>query len=315
MNRPDPTRERWQPLRIGLTDLFYYDHEEFAFRDGRLLLRGNNGTGKSKVLALTLPFLLDGELSSHRVEPDADPNKRMEWNLLLGGEHPHPERLGYTWLEFGRNGDAGPEFCTIGCGMKAVRGRGISAHWFFLTDRRIGEELALVDHTGVALGADRLAEELGTRGTVHRRQRDYRRAIDERLFGLGEQRYGALIDLLVKIRQPQLSKRPDERSLSTALTDALAPLDQGLLHNVAEAFRALEDDAAELQGMIETREASERYLATYRAYARHRCARPRRCSTASAASSPTPSSTIRTPSPSSPPRTTGSPRCAPSRPS
>jgi uncharacterized protein (TIGR02680 family) len=268
MNRPDPTRERWQPLRIGLTDLFYYDHEEFAFRDGRLLLRGNNGTGKSKVLALTLPFLLDGELSSYRVEPDADPNKRMEWNLLLGGEHPHPERLGYSWLEFGRCGDDGPEFCTIGCGMKAVRGRGISAHWFFVTDRRIGEELALVDHTGVALGADRLAEELGTRGTVHRRQRDYRRAIDERLFGLGEQRYGALIDLLVKVRQPQLSKRPDERSLSAALTDALAPLDQALLHNVAEAFRALEDDAAELQSMIETRDASERYLSTYRAYAR-----------------------------------------------
>jgi uncharacterized protein (TIGR02680 family) len=268
MNRPDPTRERWQPLRIGLTDLFYYDHEEFAFRDGRLLLRGNNGTGKSKVLALTLPFLLDGELSPYRVEPDADPNKKMEWNLLLGGEHPHPERLGYSWLEFGRCGGDGPEFCTLGCGMKAVRGRGISAHWFFVTDRRIGEELALVDHTGVALSADRLAEELGTRGTVHRRKRDYRRAIDERLFGLGEQRYGALIDLLVKVRQPQLSKRPDERSLSAALTDALPPLDQALLHNVAEAFRALEDDAAELQAMVETREASERYLATYRAYAR-----------------------------------------------
>ena len=99
---PMPARERWQPLRLGLVDLFYYDQEEFAFRDGRLLLRGNNGTGKSKVLALTLPFLLDGDLSSHRVEPDADPNKRMEWNLLLGGEHPNDERLGYAWLEFGR---------------------------------------------------------------------------------------------------------------------------------------------------------------------------------------------------------------------
>jgi uncharacterized protein (TIGR02680 family) len=268
MSSPQPTRERWQPLRIGLTDLFYYDHEEFAFRDGRLLLRGNNGTGKSKVLALTLPFLLDGELSPYRVEPDADPNKRMEWNLLLGGEHPHPERLGYTWIEFGRLDGGGPEFCTIGCGMKAVQGRGITAHWFFITDRRIGEELALVDHTGVALSADRLSEEIGTRGSVHRRKREYRRAVDERLFSLGEQRYGALVDLLVKIRQPQLSKRPDERSLSAALTDALPPLDQALLHNVAEAFRALEDDAAELQGMVDTREASERYLHTYRAYAR-----------------------------------------------
>jgi uncharacterized protein (TIGR02680 family) len=268
VSRPHPARERWQPLRLGLTDLFYYDHEEFQFRDGRLLLRGNNGTGKSKVLALTLPFLLDGELSPYRLEPDADPNKKMEWNLLLGGEHPHSERLGYTWMEFGRLGGDGPEFFTIGCGMKAVQGRGISAHWFFVTDQRIGEDLALVDRTGVALGADRLVEELGTRGAVYRRKRDYRRAVDERLFGLGEQRYGALVDLLVRIRQPQLSKRPDERSLSAALTDALPPLDQALVHNVAEAFRALEDDAAELQGMVETGEASERYLATYRAYAR-----------------------------------------------
>ena len=120
--------------------------------DGRLLLRGNNGTGKSKVLALTLPFLLDGELSSHRVEPDADPNKRMEWNLLLGSEHPHDERLGYAWLEFGRRGENGAAFCTIGCGMKAVKGRGIAAHWFFVTDQRIGKDLALIDATGVARG-------------------------------------------------------------------------------------------------------------------------------------------------------------------
>ena len=268
MSLPEPARERWVPLRIGLEDIFYYDHQEFHFRDGRLLLRGNNGTGKSKVLALTLPLLLDGELSPHRVEPDADPNKRMEWNLLLGGEHPNPERLGYTWLELGRRGDDGPEFLTIGCGMKAVSGRGITAHWFFITELRVGAQLSLVDHTGVALSAERLAEALGQRGTVHRRKRDYRRAIDERLFGLGEQRYGALVDLLVKVRQPQLSKRPDERSLSAALTDALAPLDQALLHNVAEAFRALEDDAAELEAMTEAHEASQRYLATYRAYAR-----------------------------------------------
>ena len=115
---PQPERSRWQPLRAGLVDVFYYDQEELRFRDGRLLLRGNNGTGKSKVLAMTLPFLLDGELAPHRVEPDADPSKRMEWNLLLGGEHPHPERLGYTWLELGRRDDDGvAAFCTLGCGL------------------------------------------------------------------------------------------------------------------------------------------------------------------------------------------------------
>jgi uncharacterized protein (TIGR02680 family) len=282
---PQPERERWRPLRAGLVDVFYYDQEEFHFRDGRLLLRGNNGTGKSKVLALTLPFLLDGELSPHRVEPDADPKKRMEWNLLLGGEHPNPERLGYTWLELGRrDGDGSALFCTLGCGLKAVTGRGISSHWFFLSDQRVGEELVLVDSARVALTRERLEEALGARGTVHRTARAYRRAIDETLFGLGEQRYDALIDLLIKIRAPQLSKRPNERALSDALTGALPPLDQALIADVAEAFRGLEEDRDALTAMVEARDAATGYLDTYRHYARIACRRraapPRRAQTA-----------------------------------
>ena len=114
---PHPSLSRWQPLRLGLVDLFYYDHEEFAFRDGRLLLRGNNGTGKSKVLALTLPFLLDGDLSAYRVEPGRGPEEEDGVEPLLGGDFPNADRLGYTWIEFGRltrGFHAG--FCTIGCG-------------------------------------------------------------------------------------------------------------------------------------------------------------------------------------------------------
>ena len=161
---PAPCSERWKPLRAGLVDMFYYDAEEFWFHDGRLLLRGNNGTGKSKVLALTLPFLLDGELAPHRVEPDGDRQKKMEWNLLLGGKHPNPERLGYTWLEFGRRAaDGTAEFRTIGCGLKAVAGRGIARHWFFVTTQRVGEDLHLLPaepgsaHQGKAARGDRRA--------------------------------------------------------------------------------------------------------------------------------------------------------------
>lgn len=282
---PQPERERWQPLRAGLIDIFYYDEEEFHFRDGRLLLRGNNGTGKSKVLALMLPFLLDAELSPHRVEPDADPKKRMEWNLLLGGEHSREERLGYTWLELGRRDTDGQAlYCTLGCGLQAVSGRGISKHWFFLSDQRVGEDLALVDgSTGGALGRERLEDAIGAHGMVHGTASAYRRAVDETLFGLGEQRYGALIDLLIKIRAPQLSKRPNERALSDALTGALPPLDQALIADVAEAFRGLEEDRAALTAMLEAREAAERYLSTYRDYARIACRRraapPRRTQT------------------------------------
>ncbi len=271
---PTPTRTRWQPLRVGLVDVFYYDVEEFPFRDGRLLLRGNNGTGKSKVLALTLPFLLDGDLSPHRVEPDADPKKRMEWNLLLGGEHPHPERLGYTWIEFGRIDEAGDaRYTTLGCGLKAVAGRGIARHWFFVTDRRVGADLddgglRLLDSTGAAIGRDRLADALDGRGTVHDSARAYRRAVDEALFGLGEQRYAALIDLLVQLRQPQLSKRPSEKALSRALTDALPPMDQAMVADVAEAFRSLDEEKDQLAVMVAAEHAAGAFLRHYRRYAR-----------------------------------------------
>jgi uncharacterized protein (TIGR02680 family) len=277
---PHPARERWQPLRAGLVDLFYYDQEEFRFRDGRLLLRGNNGTGKSKVLALMLPFLLDGELSPHRVEPDADPKKRMEWNLLLGGAHPHPERLGYTWLEFGRlHEDGTAEYRTIGCGLKAVAGRGIARHWFFVTSQRIGRDLSLIDATSTALARDRLADALGEHGTVYDKAREYRRAVDEALFGLGEQRYAALVDLLINLRAPQLSKRPNEKALSNALTEALPPLDQAIIADVAEAFRSLEEDRDALAAMTEARDAADSFLGHYRRYARvasrRRAAQPR----------------------------------------
>ena len=266
---PTPSSERWKPLRAGLVDMFYYDQEEFWFHDGRLLLRGNNGTGKSKVLALTLPFLLDGDLAPHRVEPDGDRQKRMEWNLLLGGKHPSPERLGYTWLEFGRRGaDGTEEFRTIGCGLKAVAGRGIARHWFFVTSQRPGAELQLLPDSRVPLTREKLREEIGQHGFVYDRAADYRRAVDEHLFGLGPHRYEALVNLLIQLRQPQLSKKPDEKLLSRALTEALPPLSPGLVTTVAEAFRGLDEERDALRSLAEAQEAATDFLGHYRRYAK-----------------------------------------------
>ncbi len=129
---PEPLRERWQPLRIGLVELFHYDSEDFWFHDGHLLLRGNNGTGKSKVLSLTLPFLFDAQLRSSRIEPDGDSSKRMSWNLLLDS---YPRRTGYAWIEFGRlAADGCPHYLTLGAGLSAVAGRAQVESWFFMID-------------------------------------------------------------------------------------------------------------------------------------------------------------------------------------
>jgi uncharacterized protein (TIGR02680 family) len=263
---PEPLRRRWQPLRAGLVDLFFYDREEFWFRDGHLLLRGNNGTGKSKVLALLLPFLLDGEVAPHRVEPDGDASKRMEWNLLLGGRY--DERIGYTWLELGRvDADGRTRYLTLGCGLKAVAGRGAPARWFFTTDQRVGVDLWLVNPTGTAKTKDRLADALDGRGAVVEGPTAWRRTVDERLFDLGAERYGALLELLISLRQPQLSKRPNEQALSAALTQALAPPDQAIIADVAEAFRSLEAERSDVEALAEAQAAVAAFRDRYRRYA------------------------------------------------
>ncbi len=275
-------RDRWQPLRAGLVDLFYYDVEEFRFRDGRLLLRGNNGTGKSKVLALTLPFLLDGDLAAapgragrrpeeaDGVEPAA---RRRAPASRSGSATPGSSSAGSTE-------DGTAEFRTLGCGLKAVAGRGIARHWFFVTDQRVGPQLQLVDataHRAHPRPAHRGARRARGRCTTARQ--DYRRAVDEALFGLGEQRYEALVDLLIQLRQPQLSKRPSEKALSDALTEALPPLDQAVVADVAEAFRGLEEERDELAAMTEAHGSAQAFLGHYRRYAavaaRRRAERPR----------------------------------------
>ena len=269
LHRPDlpaPERARWQPLRLGLVELFHYDSEEFWFRDGHLLLRGNNGTGKSKVLSLTLPFLFDAQLKSSRIEPDGDPGKRMAWNLLLGRRD---RRMGYAWIEFGRvSGSGAAEYLTLGCGLFAAAARPQVDSWFFVLEgQRIGADLWLTSPQRVVLTRERLRDALEGRGQVFDTAAAYRRAVDERLFHLGPARYAALMDTLIQLRQPQLSKKPDEASLSNALTEALPPMSADLLTDVADALNQLEEYRHELEEYEALERAVGQFNLRYRVYA------------------------------------------------
>jgi uncharacterized protein (TIGR02680 family) len=271
---PKPQRERWQPLRLGLVELFHYDSEEFWFRDGHLLLRGNNGTGKSKALSLTLPFLFDAQLRPSRIEPDGDNGKKMAWNLLMNS---YQRRIGYAWIEFGRlqsNGRA--RYLTLGAGLLAVEGKPQVDPWFFVLegdgegqDPRIGQDLWLTSNQRVVLTQKQLRELVEGQGfgTVFDNAPNYRRAVDERLFHLGTKRYEALMDTLIQLRQPQLARKPDENGLSHALTEALPPMPPELLGDVAEALNQLEEDREQLEKTRQLEHAIKQFEHRYRVYA------------------------------------------------
>jgi uncharacterized protein (TIGR02680 family) len=267
---PLPTLPRWQPLRLGLVELFHYDSEEFWFRDGHLLLRGNNGTGKSKVLSLTLPFLLDAQLKPSRVEPDGDSGKKMAWNLLMNS---YPRRMGYTWLELGRVAEDGlPRYLSIGAGLATAEGRPNVESWFFIIEEakegpKINQDIWLTSAQRVVLTKERLREALEGRGQIFETATSYRRALDERLFHLGAQRYDALMDTLIQLRQPQLSKKPDESALSDALTEALPPLAPDLLGDVADALGQLEEDRRLLEEYKTLGRHVQQFESRYRVYA------------------------------------------------
>jgi hypothetical protein len=106
---PVPRRGRWQPLRAAIAGIFRYDSQEFVFFNGRLLLRGNNGNGKSMALEVLLPFVLDADLSPERLSTFGGKSRGM-YTWLLGHDDAkgRDSARGYVWVEFGRLAGVSP---------------------------------------------------------------------------------------------------------------------------------------------------------------------------------------------------------------
>ncbi|HSK75260.1 MAG TPA: TIGR02680 family protein [Thermoanaerobaculia bacterium] len=269
-NLPGPSRERFQPLRAGIVNVWQYDEQELRFHDGRLILRGENGTGKSKALEVLLPFLFDADLSPHRLDPFGGTSRTMEWNLLQGGRY--ESRVGYVWLELARRAgedEEGPRevYWTLGCGLRASqRVRRVDA-WYFLTRRRVGQDL-LVSTGKTPLLKEQLRQQIGEDGWVFETGREYREKLDAHLFGLGEDRFSTLRHLLLQLRRPHLSERLDPNTLSEILKESLPPLDTDLIGQLSEGFERLDNEQKELARVEAAAAGVTSFLEIYREYGR-----------------------------------------------
>src|SRR5690606_23245085 len=99
MEEGKQTRNRWEMSRVGIFNFWVYDDEEFSLEEGRLILRGTNGAGKSVTMQSFLPLVLDGDKRPHRLDPFGSRDRRIEY-YLLGDDGKHSDRIGYLWMEF-----------------------------------------------------------------------------------------------------------------------------------------------------------------------------------------------------------------------
>ncbi|KAA9161584.1 TIGR02680 family protein [Amycolatopsis acidicola] len=260
------TPHRWRPTRAGILNIWRYYDEIFEFHRGRLLLRGPNGTGKSKALELLLPFLFDASLRPHRLSTFGTAERTMHWNLMGEGAT-GATRVGYVWLEF-ENLTGRDEYFTCGARLQATtRTTGVTPD-YFTTSLRIGTDFTLTNSANQPLTRAVLADTLGEHGIVHASPSEYRAAVRQALFpGLSEQRYEALITALLQLRTPKLSQRLDPGLLSSLLSRALPPLDQEDIAELAEGFERLDQQRERLKALDEEVDAAKKVAARQKSYA------------------------------------------------
>lgn len=259
--------ERFKPVRAGIVGVWDYDDHVFCFADGRLVLRGPNGSGKTKALEVLVPFVFDGSIDPRRLDPFSGQQRTMKSNLLYGGQ---TTGQGYCWLELAK----GDEVVTVGVGMRAHETSARVKRWWFVVEGRVGEELQLVERRGdksYALGRSQLIEQLG-RAAVSDSVEAHQRAVDNRLFGLGAERYRDMLELVLTLRRPQLAKDLDLEQLSVVLSEGLRTVDPELLRDSAEAFVHLEEARRRLVELEQARLAVDAVLTAWRTWLRARAA-------------------------------------------
>lgn len=242
----------WQMNRIGFVNFWLYDEEVFEFVDGKLLLRGQNGSGKSITTQSFIPFILDGDRTPSRLDPFGSSDRRMEYYFL--GEEGKEEATGYLFLEFKKEQTG--EYRTLAIGQRARRGKPMDFWGFVILDgRRVGIDIDLykaVGSTKIPHDKQTMRKTLGEGVPFTDVSGEYKAMVNKYLFGfLRPEQYEQFIKLLVKVRAPKLSKEFKPTKVYEILNESLQTLTD-------EDLRAMVDAMEKMDGIQENLEQLQR---------------------------------------------------------
>ncbi len=305
---------KWQINRVGLLDFWYYDEEEFDFLDGRMLLRGANGSGKSVTMQSFIPLLLDGNMRPERLDPFGSRARKMENYLLEEGDD-REERTGYLYMELKRL--ESEEYLTLGIGLRARKNKKLESWYFCVTDgRRVGKDLFLYKdvENKITCSKGELKYRIGEGGKVMETQGEYAQCVNRLLFGfeiqlykdvenkitcskgelkyrIGEggkvmetqgeyaqcvnrllfgfeiqEEYKELLELLIQLRTPKLSKDFKPTVINEILSSSLQTLSEDDLRPMSEAIENMDNLKTNLDTLSESIHAARQIERVYDQY-------------------------------------------------
>ncbi|RAS63656.1 uncharacterized protein (TIGR02680 family) [Lentzea atacamensis] len=256
---------RWRLHRGGVVNIWQYTEQTFDFSGGRAIFQGTNGSGKSRTLELLLPLCLDGDLRQLGSKGfDTVSIRRLMLDDYDGG----PNRIGYAWVELIREAadHSGNEYLTCGLGVKASKtSQAITDSWRFVTPMRVGAELQLAGPERVPHGPAQLRDLIGADCMFE--EPAFRAKIAETVYSVPAARYGDLLHLQRTLRNPDVGLKVLEGQLEQILSDALPPLDQAMVEQLATSFDDLESIRENIVRLSSADSALSTFLKTYSDYA------------------------------------------------
>ncbi|MCI9524997.1 MAG: TIGR02680 family protein [Erysipelotrichaceae bacterium] len=253
---------KWHMHRLGLIDFWYYVNEEFLFKDGHMLLRGSNGSGKSVTMQSFIPLLLDGNRSSERLDAFGTRSRKLE-NYLLEEDGEREDRIGYLYLEF-KQAEIN-RYKTIGMGLHARKNKPMDVWYFVIEDnRRINHDIQLMDQN-LAITKTML------KNIIHDQlitsQKAYMEKVNQSLFGFSNnEEYKEALQLLMQLRSPKLSNSLKPTMINDILSNSLQPLSEDDLRPMSEAISSMddiEDQLAALKQSLTSAKAIEQVYTQY----------------------------------------------------
>lgn len=242
-------KKMYKANKMGLLNFWLYDDEEFYFGDGKLLLRGQNGSGKSVTMQSFIPLILDGNKSPKRLDTFGSSDKHIEYYIL--GED-KDESTGYLYMEF--YDEELDKYITIGMSLHSKRGRNTDFVGFCLKDgKRVNENGFHLYKCNdgihkIPLTKLELKSAIGPENYIVATSKEYKEMVNNLLFGFNNvESFDEFINLLLQIRSPKLSKEYTPTMLMNTLNEVLPPLNDDEVMPLSEGIQNMNEYKEKLE--------------------------------------------------------------------